>query len=323
MGPAGRLLNLVIALVNAGASMSKQQIRAGVAGYQDASSSEAFERMFERDKETLRELGVPLVTVDGGGHSGEVGYRVDGDAYGMALVDLTAAEFGVLALAAQLWQDRTVGADASRALVKLRAAGSGEVANDVVAGLAPRVSPVGGAYGPLVGAISDRRVVRFTYRAANTGVVAERVVEPWRLVARGGGWYVVGFDRGRGAARAYRLSRVEGRVRPVGDAGVFEVPEVVEVEELLGGVGESGTAVLAVTPERGEALRARGRVVGSTGSGAGGRDVVEVDFSSMGAFADEVVGYAGAVVVVEPARLRQVVLGRLRAAVSWGEVGRG
>ncbi|WP_284294416.1 helix-turn-helix transcriptional regulator [Luteimicrobium album] len=123
--PAERLLNLVIALVNAPSSMSKQQVRASVAGYGDAPSPDAFERMFERDKDTLRELGIPVLTVDAGGHSDDVGYRVDLDAYTLAPVDLTSAELGVLSLAAQFWQDKTLRTDTARALTKLRAAGRG------------------------------------------------------------------------------------------------------------------------------------------------------------------------------------------------------
>ena len=46
--PAERLLNLVIALVNTSARMTKEQIRRSVAGYADAPSDDAFERMFEQ-----------------------------------------------------------------------------------------------------------------------------------------------------------------------------------------------------------------------------------------------------------------------------------
>jgi proteasome accessory factor B len=107
-------------------------------------------------------------------------------------------------------------------------------------------------------------------------------------------------------------------VRVVGEPGAFEVPHVVDVDSLLGRAGEAGVARLAVIPERAQALRARGRVVGATGSGAGGRDLVEVAFSSLWAFADEVVGYADAVVVMEPASLRAIVVERLMRAGAWG-----
>lgn len=325
--PAARLLNLVIALVNTNASMTKQQIRRSVAGYGDAPSPDAFERMFERDKDTLRDLGIPIVTVDAGGHADEVGYRIDQDAYALPPVDLTPAELGVLALAAQFWQDKTLRTDISRALTKLRAAGAGETAMDAVTGLVPRVRAVGDAYGPLLDAISDRRVVSFTYRAASTGEVRTRRVQPWRIAARSGGWYLLGFDVDRQAPRSYRLSRVEGRVRATGSRGAFEVPADVDVDAFLGGRGAGGVARLAVVPERAAALRARGTVVGSVPAGAvggasgAGRDVLEVPFSVRTALAEEVVGYGDAVLVLGPPELRDVVVRRLEEAAGLGRAG--
>jgi len=312
----------VIALVNTSVSMTKQQIRTSVAGYADAPSPEAFERMFERDKDSLRDLGIPIVTVDAGGHSDDVGYRIDQDAYALPAVDLTPAEFGVLALGAQFWQDKTLRTDISRALTKLRAAGAGEVANDAVAGLAPRVGAVGDAYGPLLDAIDALRVVSFTYRAASTGEVRPRTVEPWRIAARRGGWYLLGFDRERQAPRAYRLSRIEGRVRLLGRGGAFTIPQGVDVDALLGArAGAEQEASLAIGPERAEALRARGRSDGD-GPGAGprpdGRDVVHVTFTNLHAFADEIAGYADAVVVLGPRELREAVVRRLTAAAALG-----
>jgi len=324
--PAERLLNLVIALVNTSASMTKQQVRAGVAGYGDAPSTEAFERMFERDKDTLRALGIPIVTVDAGGHSDEVGYRIDNDAYALGAVDLTPAELGVVALAAQLWSDKTLRTDMSRAMTKLRAAGAGEAAADAVAGLAPRVRAAGDAYVPLLEAVSERRDVSFRYRAASTGQELTRHVEPWRIAARGSGWYLVGFDRARGAARVFRLSRIAGRVRVGARSGAFDVPESVDVDAMLGErVGVLQRARLAVVPERAQALRARAVAAADGGArtdGRGdGRDLVEVEFRSLSAFADEVAGYGAAVVVLGPAQLRADVLRRLEAAATLGATG--
>jgi len=327
--PAERLLNLVIALVNTSASMTKQQVRAGVAGYGDAPSTEAFERMFERDKDTLRALGIPIVTVDAGGHSDEVGYRIDNDAYALGAVDLTPAELGVVALAAQLWSDKTLRTDMSRAMTKLRAAGAGEVASDAVAGLAPRVRAAGDAYVPLLEAVSERRDVSFRYRAASTGQELTRHVEPWRIAARGSGWYLVGFDRARGAARVFRLSRISGKVRVGSQAGAFDVPGAVDVDAMLGErVGALQRARLAVVPERAQALRARAVPAADDGGDGGrragrrdGRDVLEVEFRSLSAFADEAAGYGPAVVVLEPPQLRADVLRRLEAAAGLDAVG--
>lgn len=338
--PAERLLNLVIALVNTSVSMTKQQIRRGVAGYGDAPSSEAFERMFERDKDTLRALGVPVVTVDVGGHSDDVGYRIDNEAYALPPVELTPAELGVLALAAQLWGDKALRTDVSRAMTKLRAAGnpaSTPEAQDALAGLAPRVRAVGDAYGPLLDAVTQRRVVRFRYRAANSGVLAERRVEPWRIAARGG-WYLVGRDLDRDAPRVFRLSRIEGKVRVGAKAGVFEPPAHVDVDQALGTVGAPRTALIAVVPERASAVRARAlpspedgaAVVGAPGTAGEpvprapeGYDVVAVPYTSTTTLAEELAGYADAVVVLAPGKLRGEVVRRLEAAARLDHLGDG
>lgn len=341
LNPAERLLNLVIALVNTNAAMTKQQVRTAVAGYTGAPSDDAFERMFERDKDMLRELGIPIATVGGGGHTDELGYRIDPDAYALPPVDLTPAELGVLSLAAQFWADKTLRTDIARAMTKLRAAGAGDAAQDALAGLAPRVRAVGAAYGPLLEAIEARRAVSFTYRAASTGQVRTRHVEPWRIAARGGGWYLLSFDRERRAPRVFRLSRVEGRVKIFGPAGAYEIPSDLDTDAMLGKAsGEVRTAVLAILPERAGALRARGKVVpeprgprevpqrsedtswGEGGtrvasdSGGPARDVVEVPFRGRSGLADEVAGYGAAVVVLEPADLRAEVVRRLHAAAG-------
>ena len=335
--PAERLLNLVIALVNTAGRMTKEQIRSSVAGYADAPTDDAFERMFERDKDSLRELGIPVLTVAGGGHSDDVGYRIDQEAYALRPVDLTAGELGVLSLAVQFWQDKALRTDAARALTKLRAVGSAPAGTDLVAGLAPRVRPAGDAFGPLLDAVQARQAVTFTYRAANTGEVRERTLEPWRLLARGGGWYVVGRDRDRDAPRSFRLSRIQGRVRGVGEPGAYAIPADVDAAAVVGDrhSERDRLAVLALRPERASAVRARSvpdaPARGTDAAGAAGgldltdarvaavladRDLVRVPFSGVSELADEIVGYADAVVVLAPADLREAVLRRLRAAAA-------
>ncbi|HEY0117190.1 MAG TPA: WYL domain-containing protein [Cellulomonas sp.] len=322
--PAERLLDLVIALVNTSGRMTKQQVRSSVAGYQDAVSDEAFERMFERDKDTLRELGVPVLTVTDARHGDDIGYRIDPDTYGLPAVQLTPAELGVLSLAVQVWQDASLRADTTRALTKLRAVGEGPSATDLLAGLAPRVRADGSAFGPLVEAVQERRAVRFTYRAATTGEVRERTVEPWRLLARRGGWVLVGRDRDRGAARSFRLGRIQGGVRPVGAAEAFAPPSEAELADALSQwtQGPERTAALAVLPDRAAALRARAVDDQSFDPGAipgapqvlADRDLVHVRYRSTWELAEELVAYGPAVVVLAPAPLRDAVLELLRTA---------
>jgi proteasome accessory factor B len=327
--PAERLLNLVIALVNTSARMTKEQIRRSVAGYADAASDDAFERMFERDKDTLRELGIPILTVTGSGHGDDIGYRIDQEAYALPPIDLTAAELGVLSLAAQFWQDSSARVDTSRAITKLRAVGAAPEATDLTAGLAPRVSAGGEAFAPLLDAVQARQAVTFRYRAASSGEVLTRVIEPWKLLARRGGWFVVGRDRDRGAPRSFRLSRIEGRVRTLGPPEAFGEPDAAALSSVLASwsAGESRVATLAVRPERAEALRAR--AVDPTDEldltdprlarAVADRDVVHVPFTSAWELAEEVVGYGDAVLVLAPPAVRDIVLRLLRVAATLDE----
>ena len=55
-----RLMNLLILLLSSRAYLPKHVLRDSLAEYRNAPSDEAFEKMFERDKDELRALGVPV-----------------------------------------------------------------------------------------------------------------------------------------------------------------------------------------------------------------------------------------------------------------------
>ena len=98
-----RLLNLVICLLSTRQFLAKEQIRAAVPQYADCASDEAFDRMFERDKDEVRDMGIPLET---GSNSpwfeDEVGYRVDRAAYALPEVAFEPNELAVLSLASRV-----------------------------------------------------------------------------------------------------------------------------------------------------------------------------------------------------------------------------
>lgn len=322
--PAERLLNLVIALVNTPGRMTKEQIRASVAGYDREGSTEAFERMFERDKETLRDLGVPVTTVHGPAHADDAGYRVDLDAYALPPMELDAAQLGVLGLAADFWQDQSLRADATRALTKLRVVGDASADTDAVAGLAPRLHAAGPALVPLLDAAQARQAVEFTYRAASTGEVLRRTVEPWRIIASRGGWYLVGLDTGRGAPRVFRLNRIVDDVVPVGSPEAFVVPDDADPLAMLADSqqGRTQLAWLSVAAGRAGALRSRVVDPGDApppGPALAGHDLLAVPFERSADLAEEILGYADAVVVLAPQGLREDVVARLREAVAMAD----
>jgi proteasome accessory factor B len=117
-----RMLNLVICLLATRRYLTVQQIREAVPGY-DADNEEAFRRMFERDKEELRELGVPLETGSNSHWDDEVGYRIARRDYQLPEITFEPDEAAALGLASRLWQSAPLAGATGSALLKLRAAG--------------------------------------------------------------------------------------------------------------------------------------------------------------------------------------------------------
>ena len=97
-----RLLGLVVCLLSSPRYLTAVQIRAAVPGYPE--SFEAFKRMFERDKEELRELGIPLETGFNSPGDDEAGYRIPRQAYVLPEIRLEPDEAAVLSLAARVWR---------------------------------------------------------------------------------------------------------------------------------------------------------------------------------------------------------------------------
>ena len=312
-----RLLNLVIALLSTRRWLSKEQIRTAVPQYAAGESAEAFDRMFERDKEELRELGVPLVTgSDSAWFEDEIGYRIDRETYALPEITFTPAELAVLGLASRVWQQASLAGPAARALVKLKALGV-ETDEGSLIGVEPRVRTSEPAFDPLYAAARDRTPVTFTYATRGTGEVAERRVEPWVITSWHGRWYLVGHDRDRDDTRVFRLDRVSGRVRRTGEAGSFDVPEGVDARALVSGmttVAPTRTARVRLAPGAGQGLRLR--------AGAGGSDdVVDLPFGDVSEVAEQIAGHGPDAVVEGPDDVREAVLERLRGALAAHTVG--
>lgn len=207
MAKLERLLNLTAALLETTRPLSADELRLRVPGYPEAKTS--FRRAFERDKEDLREMGIPLQLdlIERDGHQVD-GYRIPKDQYYLPDPDLSADELAALHLAAS-----TVlvgGQQGSEALWKL----GGAVGQDADAPMA--ALPVDPHLATLFEAVRQRRQIRFTYRGQ------PRVVDPARLGYERGRWYLTGHDHSRGGTRMFRLDRIETEVE-------LDVPDSTEV----------------------------------------------------------------------------------------------
>ena len=308
---AERLVNLVLCLLSTRQFLSAERIRATVPGYADAPTDDAFFRMFERDKNELRELGVPLETGRNSAFDTADGYRIARHDYELGEIDLEPDEAAAVALASRLWDTPGLAGAAHGALVKLRAAGV-EVDEAGAGQVQPRVRAAEPAFGPLLAAVQAGQAVTFAHRRGGpTGEVAHRTVEPWGVVSARGRWYLVGHDRDRADVRSFRLSRIDGPVRTVGPAGAVRVPPGTDllalVDRAVGPPPVIGAARLWVADGRAHGLRRLGRVLGRLRLADREGDELEIDLRSVDTVARWVAAYGPDVVVRHPPELAQAV----------------
>jgi proteasome accessory factor B len=314
-----RLLGLVVCLLSTRRYLTADQIRQAVPNYPE--QDDLFKRMFERDKEDLRELGVPLETGVNHPFDEDPGYRIRQQAYELPELRLEADEAAVLGLAARVWQRAELAGAAAGALLKLRAAGI-DAADEHPApqGIEPRLGTPEPTFGPLWEAVRDRRPVTFSYRAAGRSEPQRRELEPWGVVNRHGCWYVAGWDRGRNATRVFRLSRIVGAVKFCGPSGSVTVPDGADVRELVrdwDSPVRDHTAVLRVRSGAGVGLRQHASSVRADGEAAAdGWDLVTTRFADVGSFADYAAWFGPDVVVLDPPDLREAVIARLKGVLA-------
>jgi len=202
-----RLTNLVAILLDTRRPLTLEEIVDAVPGY--PGDLTAYRRQFERDKDTLRGLGIPLSVESLDAFGPETGYRIHPEEYHLPELDLTDAERAALHVA--VTAVRLDGGEGEEALWKL-----GGIEGEGAPALAALdVQP---ALPDLFEAYRRRAPVTFGYKGER------RSVDPWGVVFRSGRWYLVGRAHDRDAPRSFRVDRVDEPVE-VGEDGSFELPD--------------------------------------------------------------------------------------------------
>jgi proteasome accessory factor B len=249
-----RLLNLFIALTAATRPLGREEIRSSlVEVYGQGQSDDAFEKMFERDKDELRSMGIPLETVTNA-HNEVVGYRIEDQRMQMPEVRLTPQEAAVVAAAASLWTTASVANTARSAQIKLEAMGQRRPPADL--GIASHLQAPDSVFESLLEAATTRRQVTFVYRKPGESG-QPRTLQPWGLVSREGHWYLVGHDLDRRDVRVFRLSRIDGHIELIGPGGAFTVPDGTNLSALVRASTQSSAGLVRVRVPPGAAVGLR------------------------------------------------------------------
>lgn len=315
-----RLINLIAALLDARGPLTADDIKRTIAGY-DQPNHEAFRRAFERDKEALRAMGVPLEVVPTDPFSDHAdGYVISPARYYLPQLDLEPDELAALRMAAEA----VLGGkeEAAAGLLKLT------IDEGITPWDGPRV--VWGAdlaaeqplLAPLYAAVLERRPVGFDYRRAGDDRARHRKVEPYAIVHRRGNWYLVGRDKARDDLRSFRVSRIEGAIEE--PAGSYSIPAAFDPSAHVSGeaweIGPDSpeTATVRFDADLGW-WPAQNMPAAAQRPGPGGAVDVEVPVANLDALVSWVIGFAGRAEVAAPEEGRARMRAHLAAWSPGGD----
>ena len=306
-------MNLFILLLVSRNYVSKDQIRDTIEDYRNSTSDEAFEKKFERDKEELRAIGIPIeVGSFDKFFSDEVGYRIQRDAYELPDIEFTSEEVAVLGLAARVWGHAGLAASTADAVLKLRTAGQ-QADPEVLDTVHLRLPALEAAFDPMLRATRERIPVRFDYRRPGAAAKETRHLQPWGVITSQGRWYVIGYDVAREAPRMFRLSRIIGEVVDDGVADSYTVPPGTDVRALGRALAPAPSEDVHVTllARVGSALGLRRWARAVEPSGRDGWDRLELVGRSERELVGTLLGYGAAVEVLDPPSVRDAVATRI------------
>lgn len=236
-----RWVDLITALLRRGSPVSFETLSHEVPAYSNARQAhDARMRMFERDKDELRALGVPIdtaldpdgnptlyvlksrtfylpyVSVAPSGKPTGTPNRPRGPGYqSLPLLAFTPDQLALVIRAARRVQQMrhpALAADADSALRKLAhdVSLAGDHGREVT--LPSPAHEDAQVLEALDTAVRRRKLVTFRYRSMERDVTADRTVHPYGLLFISGAWYLVAHDPDADAIRNFRVSRITNAV---------------------------------------------------------------------------------------------------------------
>ncbi|MCU1439468.1 MAG: hypothetical protein JWP85_465 [Rhodoglobus sp.] len=314
-----RLFSLVLALLATDSGLTKNEILSTVQGYRQkyahSGDNSNLERQFERDKDDIRDLGVPLETIESPGQAGNnqnLRYRIPRGEYELpADVRFSPDETTLLNLAAMVWREGSLSGESRRAILKLRSLGVSTT--EPVLGYAPRVRVRESAFDPLSSALEKRQYVRFSYLKPGDREATVRRVAPLALVQHQGRWHLYADDPEAGVTKTFLLRRIVSQVTTTNQT--FPAPSADQTERALAELDEvwnAHTAIVQVEPGSDAATRLGKR----RGTGVAASGALELHYSDINIFADELAGFGPEVLVLAPGDLRDAVHQRLQRTAA-------
>ena len=299
-----RLINLTLALLATKRYLTKSEIFKAVAGY--SGSPETMERMFERDKDELRSLGIEI-EVKGIDplFEDEQGYLIRSETFQLSENEFTKEELLYLTMAANLWHDSALGSDSKAALLKIQSL-SGPIESDAVNTPAVRDSENAALLSSAFEAVDAEQIIKFGYKGK------ERTAQPFGLYTRDGFWYLVAREEAE--IKSFKLLRIEGKIVKEGKSGSFKKPPEFDLIKFLSN-SRSEQEILAkvyVRKEQANVLRSKY----SANEINEEWDLMSIPYIYEQEIIETILWYGTNIIVDSPASLRSEVISRLKVIAN-------
>jgi proteasome accessory factor B len=299
-----RLINLTLALLASKRYLSKAEILRNIPGYEG--SPETKERMFERDKDDLRSLGIQIdVNNFDPLFEDEQGYLIKSDSFQFAENEFTKEELLLLTMAANLWHDSAVEIDSQNALLKIQSL-SGPVENDMTTTPTLRITEDWQLLVSIFTAVQNRQILEFNYRGK------KRQVNPYGLYSSNGFWYLIAFEIN--VIKSFKLVRIEGEVDLIGEKDAFEKPDNFNVGNFLKEESNSVSLVSKLQVRKGAALSLRNKFKVKDLDSEW--DLMDIPYTNEQELLEMVLWHGTDLKLIEPAALRQLLVANLESYLN-------
>jgi proteasome accessory factor B len=302
-----RLVNLTMALLATSRYMQKSEIFRKVAGYNG--TQETKERMFERDKDDLRALGIEIEVASADPlFEDEPGYRIKPETYQMPIKSFTPTEIGIISSALALWLDSSLEDIALGAARRVKSTALLDPALDISSLSNLNLSAEGLL--DMTRALANRSEVAFSYRKASATKSEDRRVNPLGLSAWKGEWYLVGEDLDRSDIRTFNFSRITSKIDTSKKRDMYEIPVDFNIKDYLIMYNADGIEIRAkVKKSQAEALRAKAIEIKDLDEEW---DEMTYRSDSNNSALKEALWYCDSLIVEEPRELRSLIIDSLK-----------
>ena len=299
-----RLINLTLALLSSKRYLTKSEIFNNVAGY--SGSPETMERMFERDKDELRNLGIRIeVRALDPLFEDDQGYLIDSDTFQINPNDFSQEEIFLLTMAANLWHGSALQKDSKAALLKIQSL-DGLVATNTVAS-------------PVIEDNEDSKKLLLIFDAVERFITLEfeykgtiRQVKPYGIYTRRGFWYLAAQEND--LVKSFKVVRIGQTIRATSKAQGFAKPSEFKLSAFLEDINSPTTSKAEVRIRKNQALALRKR-----------HKVEEVDSEWDKLFIDYIfeedlieslLWYGSNLVVISPTSIRNQIINRAKGLMN-------